>query len=440
MTKEELIKKPIALITLGCDKNTVDAEHLLYLLTQYGFNITNDITCAKIVIINTCAFIQSARKESIDKIFEMVNLKSQNLEKLIVTGCLPQKNYETLVESIPEVDAFVRVKNNNKIVDVIKGLYGVLDEYKVKTSKLERVQSTPKNYAFLKIADGCNNFCSYCTIPFIRGRYQSVPMEQLVEEAKELVKNGVKELILVAQDVTNYGFDLYKKHKLVELIQRLSKIKNLQWIRLHYCYPHLISDELLHEIETNEKVCKYLDIPLQHISNNVLKNMNRKDTKESIEELLNKIRSLNTFIAIRSTFIVGFPKENTSDFNQLKQFLLKYKLNNVGFFAYSREEDTKAYFMKGQVFNFIKSFRLKQIQKIQHKILLENQQTFVGQTMKCICEDKCEDNVYIFRNEYNSPNVDTVIYVKSDEELTLNKFYNVKILGIVDEDLEGEIV
>ena len=337
MTNKELLQKKVAMISLGCDKNTVDAEKMLYNITNYGFNVVSDINEASIVIINTCAFILDARKESISKIFEVVNLKSQNVEKIIVTGCLPQKSYDEVCASIPEVDAFVRIKNNDKIVDTICNLYGVEKDTKVKSSGF-RVQSTPKYTAFLKIADGCNNFCSYCTIPFIRGRYKSEPIEELVNEAKQLVKNGVRELILVAQDVTNYGIDLYKENKLVELLQRLSKIKDLKWIRLHYCYPNLITDELLNEIMTNDKICKYLDIPLQHISTNVLKNMNRQDTKESVESLIKKIRNLPKYVAIRSTFIVGFPKETRKDFDELKQFLTEYKLDNVGFFKYSREE------------------------------------------------------------------------------------------------------
>ena len=439
MTREELLNKKVAMISLGCDKNTVDAERMLYLISNYGFNITNDLNEASIVIINTCAFILDARKESIDKIFEVLNLKSYNVEKVIVTGCLPQKNYDDVVKLIPEVDAFVRIKNNEKIVDIIKGLYGVEDNTKIKSNKLNRVQSTPKNYAYLKIADGCNNFCSYCTIPFIRGRYKSVPMEEIIDEAKVLVSSGVKELILVAQDVTNYGIDLYGQLKLVELLQKLSKIKNLKWIRLHYCYPHLITNELLEEINNNDKVCKYLDIPLQHISNTVLKNMNRQDTKESIEHLIDKIKGMDNKIAIRSTFIVGFPKEGRKDFKELKNFITTYKLDNVGFFTYSREENTKAYYMKGQVLNFIKKRRLKEIQNLQHKILLEHQQSYVGQVLNCICEDKLEENIYQFRSEYNSPNVDTVIYVKSDKPLKLNEFYPISILSIINDDLEGEV-
>ena len=439
MTKEELLNKKVALISLGCDKNPVDAENLLYLIKDFGFEITGNIKEAQIVLINTCAFILSAREESINKIFEIVNLKQENVEKLIVTGCLPQKNYDELEKGIPEVDAFVRIKNNIKIVDIIKGLYGVESNYKVKKNALKRVQSTPKNYAYLKIADGCNNFCSYCTIPFIRGRYTSYEMDDLVDEATALVKNGVTELILVAQDVTSYGIDLYKEYKLVELIKRLSKIKKLKWIRLHYCYPHLITDELLNEIESNDKVCKYLDIPLQHISSSILKNMNRRDSEESIKRLLDKIKNLREFVSIRSTFIVGFPNESHGDFKKLKQFIGEYKLNNVGFFKYSREEHTKSYYMKGQVPKFIKNHRLKSIQKIQSQILIENQYHFIGKVLECVCEKQLDDNVYLFRSEYNSPNVDTYIYVKSEKPLDLFDYYKIKITGLIGEDLEGEI-
>ncbi len=442
MTNKELLQKKVAMISLGCDKNTVDAEKMLYNITSYGFNVVSDINEASIVIINTCAFILDARKESISKIFEVVNLKSQNVEKIIVTGCLPQKSYDEVCTSIPEVDAFVRIKNNDKIVDTICKLYGVEKNTKVKSSGF-RVQSTPKYTAFLKIADGCNNFCSYCTIPFIRGRYKSEPMEELVDEAKHLVKNGVRELILVAQDVTNYGIDLYKENKLVELLQRLSKIKDLKWIRLHYCYPNLITDELLNEIITNDKICKYLDIPLQHISTNVLKNMNRQDTKESVESLIKKIRNLPKYVAIRSTFIVGFPKETRKDFNELKQFLSEYKLDNVGFFKYSREENTRAYFMKGQVFEFIKNKRLNSIEKLQNEILLNNQKNYIGKTLNCLCEGLVENNenknIYRFRSEYNSYDVDTYIFVETDKVLNIGDFYNVKIVDTENQDLIGEI-
>ena len=456
MTKEELLKKKVALISLGCDKNTVDAEKMMYLLKQYGFEFVSDISQANIAIVNTCAFILSSKTESINKILEVAEYKNENLEKLIVTGCLTQRSYDEVEKSIPEIDALVRIKNNDKIVDVICGLYGVLETPKLKLKEPNRVLSTPAHYAFLKIADGCNNFCSYCTIPFIRGRFKSTPIECLLEEAKALANNGVKELILVAQDVTNYGSDLYGSPQLVTLIQELSKIKKIKWIRLHYCYPNLITDELLNEINTNPKVCKYLDIPLQHISNEILKNMNRKDTKEDIEALLDKIRAVNSNIAIRSTFIIGFPGEKRSQNYELIDFLKKYKLDNVGFFTYSREDNTKAGRMSNQVFEFVKNHRLKKVEAVQQQIMLEKQSQYIGKTMEAICDSR-DDKAhyeqyannyqngqyiynYVFRTQYQSVGVDTIVFVRSPKMLEVGEFYNIKITGLLDIDLVGEIV
>lgn len=443
MTKEELLSKKIAFITLGCDKNTVDAERMMYLLSQFGFRFTNDLSQAQIIVVNTCAFILPSKTESINKILEVVAYKTSGLEKVIVTGCLAQRNYDEIQQSIPEIDALVRLKNNSKIVEIICGLYGYLDAIKLKTKEPNRLISTPSHYAFLKIADGCNNFCSYCTIPFIRGRFKSQPIECLVNEAKALASQGVKELILVAQDVTKYGQDLYGEPKLVELIQQLSKIKNIKWIRLHYCYPNLITDKLLAEIDLNPKVCKYLDIPLQHISTEILQNMNRKETKEDIEALLDKIRSLKNHISIRSTFIVGFPKETKSQVNQLIEFLQKYKLDNVGFFTYSREQNTKAGKMKNQILEFVKKHRLKKVQNIQHQIMLELAQEKVNQTYNALCDQfvgKTDKYHYIMRTDGNSVDVDTVCHVYSDKPLIVGEFYNIKITDTDQIDLVGEII
>ena len=269
MTKKELLSKKIAFLTLGCDKNRVDAEKMLYFLQNYGFSFTDNLYESEIVIVNTCAFIEASRKESIEKILE-IKYNSIKLEKLIVTGCLPQKNLTDLQKNFTEVDLFLPLKENKFIVKHILSLYGMEENFVPNFCNLNRVVSTPKNYAYLKIADGCDNFCSYCTIPFIRGRYSSVPMENLILETKELVSQGHTEIILIAQDVTKYGFDLYGEYKIVELLKRLSEIDNLKWIRLLYCYPELISDELIKEIDRNPKICKYIDIPLQHISDKIL--------------------------------------------------------------------------------------------------------------------------------------------------------------------------
>lgn len=441
MTKEELLKKKFSLVSLGCDKNRVDGEKMLFKLTSLGFTYTENYEDANFIIINTCAFIGDAKQESIDTILEVAKLKNQNLEKLIVTGCLAQRYYEEVKSGLPEVDAVVRLKNNSQIVNIVFGLYGVesLSE-KQKHIALTRVLSTPKYYAYLKIADGCNNCCSYCTIPQIRGRFESVPPKDLVDEAKQLAKNGVRELILVAQDVTNYGYDLFGKPMLVELIRELSKIKKIKWIRLHYCYPNLISDALLSEIATNKKVCKYLDIPMQHASTNILKAMNRKDTLEAYNTLLEKIKNLPNFIAVRSTFIVGFPGETKEDFATLKSFLMEQKLQYVGFFKYSREEYTVAHDLPHQVPEKVKDSRLNEIQAVQQGIMLESQQSFVGKTMECVLEKVEEDGTYVLRNEYNSPNIDTVIYAQCDKKLKVGEFYNVKITDLEGIDLKGEIL
>ena len=443
MTKEELLKKTFGVISLGCDKNRVDCEKMVYLLSNYGLKQVDDLSQANIIIVNTCAFIQSAKKESVDSICDVLAYKEQNCDKLIITGCLSQRYYDEIKDGFPEVDAVVRLKNNNKIVDIVKGLYGLditQQEYS-KQKPLTRVLSTPKYYAYLKISDGCNNCCSYCTIPHIRGRFTSVPPREVVNEAKQLVKNGVRELILVAQDVTNYGADLFGKPVLVELLKELSKIKKLKWIRLHYCYPNLITDELLKEIDSNPKICKYLDIPMQHASDGILKSMNRKDTRESYEILLEKIRNLKNFVAVRSTFIVGFPTESDKDFDSLKKFLTEQKMQYVGFFKYSREEYTVAYNMPHQVREKVKESRLREAEMIQENIMIESQQRFVGKTIECVLERIESDGVCTLRSEYNSPDIDTIVYAQNaGKKLKVGEFYKVKIISVDGIDLRGEIL
>jgi ribosomal protein S12 methylthiotransferase len=441
MTKEELLKKKIAMVSLGCDKNTVDAEKMLFGLKQYGFSFTNNLDEANIVIINTCAFIKSAKEESINTILKVAERKKKNLEKLVVTGCLSQRYYSTLVSDMPEVDLILRLKNNEKIVEELLSLYGVGGNV-CKTLFEGRFVTTPKHYAFLKIADGCNNMCSYCTIPQIRGRFASIEIKKVIKEAKLLAKKGVKELILVAQDVTNYGSDLYDKPKLVLLLKKLSRIRKIKWIRLHYCYPNLITDELLKQIDKNNKIVKYIDIPMQHCNNKLLRLMHRKDTKEKYFELLSKIRSLKHYISIRSTFIVGFPGETKEDFNELLDFLKTVRLQNVGFFAYSREEYTLAYNMPNQVSEKIKQERLKMAQEVQQQILIDNQKKFVNSQVKAVCEHIFEDGTSIMRSGYNSPSVDTVILVNPHPKIKvkLGEFYNVQITKLNGLDLQGDLI
>ena len=444
MTKDELCTKTFGVVSLGCDKNRVDCEKMVYLLKNYGLQYVEDLTKANIIIVNTCAFIQSAKKESVDSICEVMSYKADYVcEKLIVTGCLSQRYYSQVKDGFPEVDAVVRLKNNSQILNIVKGLYGldITQNDCAKATALARVVSTPSYFAYLKIADGCNNCCAYCTIPQIRGRYVSVPPKVLVKEAKELAKNGVRELILVAQDVTNYGSDLFGKPMLVELLKELSKIKKIKWIRLHYCYPNLISDELLQEVSSNPKICKYLDIPMQHANDEILKAMNRRDTKESYEELLQKIRKLPNFVAIRSTFIVGFPGETNKNFAELVDFLKKQKMQYVGFFKYSREEYTAAYGLPHQVTEKVKESRLREAEMVQEQIMLESQRKFVGKTMLCVLEKISDDGTCELRNQYNSPSIDTIVYADANnKKLKVGEFYQVNIISIDGIDLKGEIL
>ena len=309
----DLLKsKTIGFISLGCDKNRVDLEKIIYKCKDFGFKVVNNPKKANIIIVNTCSFIESARVESIETILEMANYKSNATEKLIVTGCINEMNFTDLEESLPEVDAFVSIKDNDNIVSIIAGLYGIRCSYICEDYK--RVLTTARHYAYLKIADGCNNFCTYCTIPNIRGRFKSVPIEDLVIEAKSLVDNGATELILVAQDVTKYGVDIYKEKSLVRLIQELSKIDSLKWIRLLYLYPEQLDDNLIYEIRDNPKVCKYVDMPLQHISDNILKKMNRKYTAEEFYEKVCLIREFFPKANITTDVIVGFAGETEEQF------------------------------------------------------------------------------------------------------------------------------
>ncbi len=436
MTKDELIKKKIGFISLGCDKNRVDLEYMIADLKAYGFEITADQNEANIIVINTCAFINISREESIETILSVLPLKNGHLERLIVTGCLPQYKMEELQKAIPEIDIMLAIKDNETIVDRIVASYQ--GEPNFKTTG-DRMITTPNHYAFLKIAEGCNNFCSYCTIPYIRGRYKSEPIEKLIEEAKRLVDRGVTEIILVAQDVTKYGQDLYKEKKLVELIRQLSTIEGLHWIRLLYCYPELVSEELMVEMANNPKVCKYIDLPFQHVNDEILKAMNRHNTKQKCYEVITRLRELMPDIAIRTTFIIGLPGETKKKFEELMQFVKQQQLNNVGFFKYSREEGTRAYAMKHQVFDFVKKKRLKKISLLQEMIAYDLNVTMIGKTMEVVV-DSIEGDMAICRSQYMAPQVDGIIYVPK-QNLEIGQYYQVKITGVFGNfDLEGEVL
>ncbi|MBO5394883.1 MAG: 30S ribosomal protein S12 methylthiotransferase RimO [Clostridia bacterium] len=440
MTKEELKAKTISAISLGCDKNKVDLENMLGKLSAYGFKITDDVYNCDIVIVNTCAFIRPAQEEAIANIIEMEDLKEKGIiEKIIVTGCFPERNFTSMQENFPKIDSFLRLRENDGICKIIENLYGVSESKDVKKS--ERVLTSAGSYAYLKIADGCNNVCSYCTIPRIRGRYRSTPIEELVDEAKNLVSRGIQELILVAQDTTRYGEDLYGENALIKLCDKLSKIKGLRWIRLHYAYPEKVTDELLEYITSNEKMCNYLDIPLQHIDNDILLSMRRRLDEEKTRLLIEKIKTRYPQIAIRSTFIVGYPGESGGKFKKLCKFIDKTKFDYAGFFPYSREPNTASYYMPKQVAQWIKNRRAKKINNLQYSIVTKAALDMLGQEMDVLV-DYFDQNSgeYVCHSEKLSPTVDFGVRIVDNNNVKPYDFVKVKIYDFDGNDYKGEII
>ena len=384
-----LTGKLFGVISLGCDKNRVDTEKLLGLIKEKGFSLTDDLQKAQILVINTCGFLQSAREEAIETVLECADYKHGKLEKIVVTGCLPQKFIDELFVPLTEADVFLGISDYEKIFEALEKSYreDKRQNYVGKgadTYKFSRVITTDEHYAYLKIADGCFNHCTYCLIPKIRGKYRSYPMESLLKEAEEL--GELSELILVAQDTTRYGEDLYGENRFVQLIQKLSALDNVQKIRLLYCYPEMITDSLIEEIANNEKVLKYLDIPLQHSENRLLKLMNRRGKREEYLALFEKLRKRIPNIAIRSTFISGFPTETEAEFEGMKAFLQQAKLFHCGFFAYSREPDTGAYKMQPQVHWATKKRRVKALYDLQQSISAKTLSGFVGKKVEVLCD------------------------------------------------------
>ncbi|MBE5731407.1 MAG: 30S ribosomal protein S12 methylthiotransferase RimO [Clostridiales bacterium] len=431
MTK--VMNKKIGVVSLGCDKNRVDTENMLYYLKDGNFEITNDYALADIIIVNTCAFIESARVEAIDTILDMAEYKKTgNCKQLIVTGCLPEKYRDQLVEGLPEVDAFLGVREYEKIAKVV----GMSDQESEITDK--RIITTPQHYAYLRIADGCDNHCTFCTIPSIRGKYKSVSEDNVLKQALLLEKMGVKEIILIAQDVTSYGKDIYGKPSLVSLLKKLSQY-NFDWIRLMYCYPELVTDELIEEICTNSKIVKYIDIPLQHIDDGVLKLMNRRSRQADIVSIINKLRAKCPNIAIRTTFMVGFPSETEEQFENLCAFAKEYKLDHVGVFAYSKEDDTASAKIKGHLDDQTKLERVNVLGAILEENNREANEKYVGKTVKVLYEDiDYERNMFVGRTQYNAPEIDSVVYFTGDFA-DVGEFYNVKITAVDGYDLIGEI-
>ena len=417
------------MVSLGCDKNRVDTENVLYALTQSGYQLTQDVTDADILIVNTCAFITTAVRESIDTILELAEQKKDRDVKLVVMGCFAERYAFEVKDELPEVDAFIGVNSYKNVVEIFDKLEDrpiVLD--KTPCGYLSgRVQTTPAHYAYLKIADGCDNFCTYCSIPYIRGRYRSYPMEDLINEAKELSDNGVKELILVAQDTTRYGKDLYGEYKLKDLLKELVKLDFFK-IRILYAYPELVDDELIEMIATEEKIAKYIDIPLQHISDSILKAMHRRNTKQEAYMLLKKLKERCPDIAIRSTFIVGFPGETEEDYKQIEELIATGLIDYAGFFAYSKEKGTLAYKMKDQIPYRTKKAREKTLSKMQSAIIENRHQKYIGKIMPVIYEGiDYNKGKFYGRPEYNAPDIDTKIYFTSDFPLEIGEIYDVKI-------------
>lgn len=433
-------KKTVGIISLGCDKNRVDSEKMLGLISD-EFTITNDIDNTQILIINTCAFLESARKEAIETLFYYLPYKEQKLEKIIMTGCLPQKFIDQIFEELPEVDAFLGTYDasllKQAILDVYKGLR-VNYVGKGQTVSCQRYLTTPNHYAYLKIADGCSNHCTYCLIPKIRGQFKSEKIEDLVEEAKSL--GDTQELILVAQDTTKYGMDLYGKPSLVTLIKELSKLENIKSIRLLYCYPELVTDELINELKTNDKLIKYIDIPLQHASDRVLKLMGRRGTYSQNLALINKLKENVKDIAIRSTFIAGFPGETIEDIQILEQFLREARLFNAGFFAYSREKDTPSDKLPNHMLKRERTQRAKRLYAVQNQIMAQILDGFIGKSLPVICDGTDQNfTKFIGRAWFSCPDIDGKVILTGDTFIEQGKRCLVKILKRKGLDLIGEI-
>ena len=440
MTSDKLIKeKTIGVISLGCDKNRVDTEKMLAVLGSD--KITQDQEEAQIIIVNSCAFLESSRKEAIETVFDVNELrKTGKLEKIVLTGCMPQKFVADMFDEFKEVDVFLGTGDYEYLPEAIELAYkgkrvnfvGKAKEFKEK----KRVVTTPLHYAYLKIADGCDNHCTYCLIPSIRGKYRSEKEEDLVAEAQSL--GDVKELILVAQDVTRYGEDIYGENKFAELLRKLSALDNIGSIRILYCYPDKLTDELIAEIKNNDKIIKYLDIPLQHADPVVLKRMNRKGTGEGYLKLIAKLRKEIPGIAIRSTFIAGFPGETEEQFENLLEFIKEAKLTNAGFFAYSREEGTPAYRLSDQIDEKVKQSRVKKLYAAQKKVSEERNKSLVGKQIKVICDGVDYDKQSFYGRAYfSAPEIDGKAYFTYDGEIKQGEYYNVKITKADAYDLYG---
>lgn len=437
----------ILFISLGCDKNLVDSEKMLALLSQKGFTVTDDETSADVIVINTCCFINDAKEESIQSILEMAEYKKEGTCKaLIVTGCLAQRYQQEIIDEIPEVDAVIGTSSWDKIAEAInEALKGQSftcfeDLQRLALPEGKRLLTTGGHYAYLKIAEGCNKHCTYCIIPKIRGNFRSVPMELLVEEAKELAESGVKELILVAQETTLYGMDLYGEKSLHVLIRKLAKIKGIRWIRVLYCYPEEIYDDLILTMKEEPKFCHYLDLPIQHASDCILKRMGRRTSREDLENIISKLRQEIPDIILRTTLISGFPGETQEDHEELMSFVDEVEFNRLGVFAYSPEEGTPAAVMQDQVPEEVKLDRQAELMELQQEVAFDLAEEMIGRSVWAMVEGQVAgENAYVARTYGDAPNVDGYLFINTDEVLMSGDFVKVKITGACEYDLIGEL-
>ena len=432
----------VGFISLGCSKNLVDTEMAIGLFEKNKFEIVNNPSEAEMIIINTCGFIESAKEEAINTILEMAEYKKKKCKYLIAMGCLVQRYKEDLKKSIPEVDLFLSIDEYENMWKKIESLISTDKEENNDDilDYMDRKISTGSNFAYLKIAEGCSNRCTYCAIPYIRGPFVSRKMEDILEEAEQLSKKGIKELIVIAQDTTKYGIDLYGESKLAELLDKLCKIDGFKWIRFLYAYPETITDELIEVVKNNDKICKYFDMPIQHISNTVLKRMNRKSDEASIKEVIKKIRNEIPNVILRTTLIVGFPGETEEDFEKLYSFVEETKFDKLGAFMYSKEDGTPAARLKEQIHPSTKKKRYNKIMKLQKEISEKNLSLKIGNTYTTLIENISFDKkYYIGRTYMDVPDMDGVVYIKNTKPDLIGKFVECKIVDVNEYDLIGEI-
>ena len=450
----------VGFVSLGCSKNLIDTEITIGHFKQNNYEIESDPEKADIIVINTCGFINSAKEEAINTILEMAEYKKQKCKYLIVMGCLVQRYYDELIKELPEVDLFIKIDEYDKLCQKVEKLIenDIAEKSTTKTNKkiseieplpmpcsdefLNRVLTTGKNYAYLKIGEGCSNKCTYCAIPYIRGPFVSRKMEDIIEEAKMLAKSGIKELIIIAQDTTKYGVDIYGEPKLAELLEEISKIPEIKWIRFLYSYPEGVTDKLIQTVKNNEKICKYFDIPIQHISNNILKKMNRRTNKKEIEDLLNKIRKEIPNVVLRTSLIVGFPGETQEDFEELSEFIKTARFDKLGAFMYSKEDGTPAARLPEQINGNTKKSRYNKIMKEQQKISSEIMKNKIGQEYEVLVEDVSFDGKFLIgRTKQDVPEIDGLVFIENEnQEDKINQFVKVIVEDVNDYDLIGKMI